>query len=288
MPDKAQPMNFKGLQGKESVMTSEYSVELEGLTKQFGGFTAADDVSFKVRSGECFALIGPNGAGKSTIIKMLTTLTQPTSGTARVAGHDVKKQAAAVRLNIGYIPQLLCADGALTAWENLLLSARLYRIHPSEHKKRIEDSLEALDLMDVAHQRVRNFSGGMIRRLEIAQSMLHRPGVIFMDEPTVGLDPAARNAVWKHVRRLRDEYKVTVILTTHYMAEVEELCDRLAILHHGKIVAEGTIAEVKSGFGPGGSLDQIFERLAQNDDEKTGKENYREIGRNRRSIAKRG
>jgi ABC-2 type transport system ATP-binding protein len=128
----------------------------------------------------------------------------------------------------------------------------------------------------------------MIRRLEIAQSMLHRPSVIFMDEPTVGLDPAARNAVWKHVRRLRDEYKVTVILTTHFMAEVEELCDRLAILHHGRIVAAGSIAEVKAGLGAQGSLDDIFERLAQNDDEKTGKENYREIGRNRRSIAKRG
>lgn len=270
-------------------MAHEYSVELEGLTKRFGGFTAVDNVSLKVRSGECFALIGPNGAGKSTIIKMLTSLTQPTSGAARVAGYDVKTQSSGVRLNIGYIPQLLCADGALTAWENLLLSARLYRIHPSEHKARIAESLEAMDLSDVAHQRVRSFSGGMIRRLEIAQSMLHRPSVIFMDEPTVGLDPAARNAVWKHVRRLRDEYRVTIILTTHYMAEVEELCDRLAILHHGRIVAEGTIAAVKAGLGPQGSLDEIFERLARNDDdEKTGKENYREIGRNRRSIAKRG
>ncbi|TAL27581.1 MAG: ATP-binding cassette domain-containing protein [Alphaproteobacteria bacterium] len=269
-------------------MANEYSVELEGLTKQFGGFTAVDNVSFKVKSGECFALIGPNGAGKSTIIKMLTSLTKPTAGTARVAGYDVKTQSAGVRLNIGYIPQMLCADGALTAWGNLLLSARLYRIPPSQHKERISEALDALDLADVAHQRVRNFSGGMIRRLEIAQSMLHRPGVIFMDEPTVGLDPAARNAVWKHVRRLRDEYKVTVILTTHYMAEVEELCDRLAILHHGKIVAAGTIAEVKGALSPQGSLDEIFERLAQNDDEKSGKENYREIGRNRRSIAKRG
>ena len=270
-------------------MSTQYSVELEGLTKAFGPFKAVDNVSFKVKAGECFALIGPNGAGKSTIIKMLTSLTQPTAGTARVAGFDVKTQSAGVRLNIGYIPQLLCADGALTAYENLLLSARLYRIHPSEHKSRIEESLDAMDLADVADQRVRNFSGGMIRRLEIAQSMLHRPSVIFMDEPTVGLDPAARNTVWKHVRRLRDEYKVTIMMTTHYMAEVEELCDRLAILHHGHIVAEGTIDEVKAGLGPQGSLDQIFERLAQNDDEeKTGKDNYRDIGRNRRSLAKRG
>jgi ABC-2 type transport system ATP-binding protein len=245
-------------------------------------------VSFRVKAGECFALIGPNGAGKSTIIKMLTSLTQPTSGAARVAGFDVKTQSAGVRLNIGYIPQLLCADGALTARENLLLSARLYRIHPSEHGARIAESLEAMDLSDVADQRVRTFSGGMIRRLEIAQSMLHRPRVIFMDEPTVGLDPAARNTVWNHVRRLRQEYKVTIMMTTHYMAEVEELCDRLAILHHGKIVAQGTVKEVKAGIGPEGTLDEVFERLARNDDEKTRKENYREIGRNRRSLARRG
>jgi ABC-2 type transport system ATP-binding protein len=269
-------------------MITEYSVELEGLTKRFGDFTAVNDVSFKVRAGESFALIGPNGAGKSTIIKMLTSLNQPTAGNARVAGYDVKTQSSEVRLNIGYIPQLLCADGALTAYENLLLSARLYRIPPKEHKDRIEESLVAMDLADVANNRVRTFSGGMIRRLEIAQSMLHRPKVIFMDEPTVGLDPAARNTVWKHVHRLREEYKVTIMMTTHYMAEVEELCSRLAILHHGKIVTTGSIAEVKKSFGSEG-LDDVFERLAQATAKgKTEKENYREIGRNRRSLAKRG
>ncbi len=269
-------------------MASEYSVELEGLTKRFGDFTAVDDVSFRVKSGESFALIGPNGAGKSTIIKMLTSLTQSTSGSARVAGFDIKTQSDGVRLNIGYIPQLLCADGALTAYENLLLSARLYRIPPKEHVSRIKESLHAMDLSDVADQRVRSFSGGMVRRLEIAQSMLHRPSVIFMDEPTVGLDPSARNTVWKHVRRLRDEYKVTIIMTTHYMAEVEELCSRLAILHHGKIVTIGSIADVKKSFGSE-ALDDVFERLAQATAQgKTAKENYREIGRNRRSIAKRG
>ena len=270
-------------------MTSAYSVQLEGLTKQFGAFTAVDNVSFTVAPGESFALIGPNGAGKSTIIKMLTTLTKPSSGKASVAGFDVGTESANVRRHIGYIPQLLSSDGALTAWENLLLSARLYAIPPSEHKARIEESLEAMDLADVAHQRVRNYSGGMIRRLEIAQSMLHRPAVIFMDEPTVGLDPAARNTVWKHVKRLREEYKVTIMMTTHYMAEVEELCSRLAVLHRGKIVTIGTIDEVKKGLGPEGTLDEVFERLARDDEaEKTGKENYRDISRNRRSLAKRG
>ncbi|MDF3022762.1 MAG: transporter related protein [Alphaproteobacteria bacterium] len=270
-------------------MNTPYAVEIDGITKAYGGFKAVDNVSLKVNAGESFALIGPNGAGKSSIIKMLTTLSQPTSGSAKVAGFDIATQSSQVRLNIGYIPQLLCADGALTAWENLLLSARLYRIHPSEHKDRISEVLEAMNLADVAHQRVRGFSGGMIRRLEIAQSMLHRPKVIFMDEPTVGLDPAARNTVWKHVRRLQEEYKVTIILTTHYMAEVEELCGRLAILHRGKIVGEGTPAAIKSDLGPKGTLDDIFERLARNDDEeKSGKENYRDIGRNRRSLAKRG
>lgn len=266
-----------------------FSVEIEGLTRQFGNFTAVDNVSLQVKAGESFALIGPNGAGKSTIIKMLTTLAKPTSGTARVAGFDIGTQSSDVRLNVGYIPQLLCADGALTAWENLLLSARLYRLPPKLHKERIEECLTAMDLADVAHQRVRTFSGGMIRRLEIAQSMLHRPSVIFMDEPTVGLDPAARNTVWKHVRRLRDEYKVTIVMTTHYMAEVEELCSRLAVLHHGRIEAVGTIPEVKQRLAPQGTLEDVFERLARNDDEeKTGKDNYRDIGRNRRSLAKRG
>ena len=145
-----------------------------------------------------------------------------------------------------------------------------------------------MDLWDNAHQRVQTYSGGMIRRLEIAQSMLHRPDVIFMDEPTVGLDPSARNTVWKHIQRLREDFKMTILLTTHYMAEVEELCGRLAVLHHGRIVAIGTASEVKEKFGPGVTLDEVFERLAQDDkDNETKKENYRDISRNRRSLAKR-
>ena len=270
------------------MMENSFSIEIEGLTKKFGDFTAVDDVSFTVSPGESFALIGPNGAGKSTIIKMLTTLTKPTAGKAQVAGYDIATQASDVRQHIGYIPQLLSSDGALTAWENMLLSARLYRIPYAEQKGRIEESLNAMDLWDVAHHRVQTYSGGMIRRLEIAQSMLHRPDVIFMDEPTVGLDPSARNTVWKHVQRLREEFKITIMLTTHYMDEVEELCSRLAILHRGHIVAMGTPAEVKSIFGADVTLDEVFERLAKDDNEdESKKENYREISRNRRSLAKR-
>jgi ABC-2 type transport system ATP-binding protein len=269
--------------------TTAPAVQIDGLTRAFGSFTAVDNVSFSVAPGECFALIGPNGAGKSTIIKMLTTLSKPTAGTARVAGFDIRQQSALVRRHIGYIPQLLSSDGALTAWENLQLSARLYRIPANEHDTRITDSLKALDLFDVADQRVMTFSGGMIRRLEIAQSMLHRPAVVFMDEPTVGLDPAARNTVWKHVKRLRDDYKITIMLTTHFMAEVEELCSRLAILHRGRIVSAGTTAEIKEKLCPGGTLDEVFERLALSDaEEEKGKENFRDISRNRRSLAKRG
>lgn len=264
------------------------AIKIENLTKKFGSFTAVDDVSFDVNTGESFALIGPNGAGKSTIIKMLTTLTKPTSGGALIAGYDMTTQAAEVRKHIGYIPQLLSSDGALTAWENMLLSARLYRIPAAEQKPRIEESLNAMDLWSVAHNRAQSFSGGMIRRLEIAQSMLHRPAVIFMDEPTVGLDPSARNTVWKHVQRLRDEYKITIMLTTHYMEEVEALCGRLAILHHGRIAAMGSIAEVKASFGENVTLNEVFEHLAEEDsDDETKKENYREINRNRRSLAKR-
>jgi ABC-2 type transport system ATP-binding protein len=272
----------------EKMTDKNLAIKIENLTKKFGTFTAVDDVSFAVNAGESFALIGPNGAGKSTIIKMLTTLTKPTAGGAQIAGYDMTTQAAEVRKHIGYIPQLLSSDGALTAWENMQLSARLYRIPAAEQKERIEESLNAMDLWSVAHNRAQSFSGGMIRRLEIAQSMLHRPAVIFMDEPTVGLDPSARNTVWKHVQRLRDEYKITIMLTTHYMEEVEALCGRLAILHHGRIAAMGSIAEVKASFGENVTLNEVFEHLAEEDsDDETKKENYREINRNRRSLAKR-
>lgn len=241
---------------------NQATLELVGLTRRFGAYTAVDDVNFAVAPGEIFGLIGANGAGKSTVIKMLTTLLPPSAGTARVAGFDIRRQPTDVRRHIGYVPQLLSADGALTAWENLLLSARLYNVPLSEVRTRIEHALGAMELMPFAHHLVQGFSGGMIRRLEIAQSMLHHPRVLFMDEPTVGLDPVARRTVLEHVRSLRERFGTTVLVTSHYMEEVEELCERIAVLSHGRLVAIGTPNELKTRIGPHATLDDVFAALA--------------------------
>ena len=182
------------------------AIETIGLTRAFGDHVAVSNVAFSVLPGEIFGLIGPNGAGKTTLVKMLTTMLAPTSGRARVAGFDVAAELRKVRAHIGYVPQLLSADGGLTAYENLLLSARLYLVPRRERETRIAAALREIGLGDAAHRLVQTFSGGMIRRLEIAQSMLHRPQVLFMDEPTVGLDPVARHGVWDLVRNLRERF----------------------------------------------------------------------------------
>ena len=264
----------------------EPTVYVENLSKTFGDFTAVDSVSFTVAPGEIFALIGPNGAGKSTIIKMLTTLLPPASGKARVAGYDIVTQATDVRRSIGYIPQLLSSDGALTGRENLLLSARLYAIPRAEQSGRIKEALEFMELDEEADDLVQSYSGGMIRRLEIAQSMLHQPSVIFMDEPTVGLDPVARKALWEHVQALRGKHRITIILTTHYMEEVEELADRMVLLNKGRIIATGTPSELKAAIGADATLDDVFSGLIDiTKDQQQG--GYREVRRNRGSIASR-
>lgn len=236
-------------------------IETFELTRCFGEFRAIDGVSLTVYGGEIFGLIGPNGAGKSTLIKMLTTLLPPSSGRALVDGFDVATEAPEIRRCIGYVPQLLSADGELTGYENLLLSARLYLIPRAERANKIAEALSMMGLDDVRNRLVRNYSGGMIRRLEIAQSTLHRPAIIFMDEPTVGLDPTGRRAVWDHVRRLRREIGTAIVVTTHYMDEADELCDRLAMLHGGKIQAIGTPAELKAKAGLNATLDDVFDKL---------------------------
>lgn len=240
--------------GGELVRTSQ-------LTRRFGAVTAVHDVSLAVHRGEIFGLIGPNGAGKSTLIKMLTTLLPPSSGQAMVAGFDVARQAQEVRRRIGYVPQLLSSDGELTGYENLLLSARLYLVPRAQRVERIEAALGMLGLSEVRNRRVREFSGGMIRRLEIAQSTLHRPRVLFLDEPTVGLDPAARRVVWNHIRELRRDLDAAVLLTTHHMDEAEELCDRVAVLHAGGLLVCGSPAELRSATGPQATLDDVFVTL---------------------------
>jgi ABC-2 type transport system ATP-binding protein len=233
-----------------------------------------------------FGLVGPNGAGKTTVIKMLTTLLASTSGGAWVAGYDVARQASQVRRTIGYVPQSLSADGSLTARENLLIFAKLYHIPRRDREALIRDALSFMGLADVADKMVREYSGGMIRRLEIAQSMLHRPKVLFLDEPTVGLDPIARRAVWEHIQRLRADYGTTILLTTHYMEEADELCNRVAIMHLGKVAAIGTPAELKASVGEGATLDDVFVHYSGYEIEVGG--NYREVSRTRHMARRLG
>jgi ABC-2 type transport system ATP-binding protein len=256
------------------------AVETIGLTRRFGTLIAVADVSLRILPGEIFGLIGPNGAGKSTLIKMLTTLLPPSEGTALVAGFDIRLAPAQVRRRIGYVPQLLSADGELTGYENLLLAARLYRLPPAERAARIAAALARMGLTEVGDRLVHTYSGGMIRRLEIAQSTLHRPEVVFMDEPTVGLDPVGRHAVWEHVRTLRGETGAAVVVTTHHMDEADSLCDRLAILRGGRIAAVGTPAALKAQIGPDATLDDVFAQLTGSATE-TG-ESYVSVRRERR------
>ncbi len=228
------------------------------LTRRFGDLVAVENVSLRVRPGEIFGLIGSNGAGKSTLIKMLTTLVSPSSGTAQIAGFDIIKQATQVRQSIGYVPQMLSADGALTGYENLLLSARLYVIPRRERKQRIAEMLAMMNLTRDADRLVQHYSGGMIRELEIAQSMLHRPRVLLMDEPTVDLDPLARRTVHERLRLLREKFAVSMFITTHDMSEAEELCEQIALMHKGRIVAIGAPAELKAQVGPRATLEEVF------------------------------
>lgn len=262
-------------------------LETHQLTRRYGRLTAVDQLTLSVEEGEIFGLLGPNGAGKTTTLKMLTTLLPPTSGEACIAGRDVVRQAGEVRRLIGYVPQLLSADGTLTAYENLDVFGKLYDIPGPERRKRIADALEFMGLADSAHKMVRDFSGGMIRRLEVAQSFLHHPRVLFLDEPTTGLDPTARRVVWEHVQRLRDDFGTTIILTTHLMEEADHLCQRLAIMHLGKMAAMGTPQELKAAIGgDGASLDDVFIHFAGGIVETGG--TYRETSRTRRTAHRLG
>jgi ABC-2 type transport system ATP-binding protein len=262
-------------------------LETAALTRQFGKLTAVDGLTIAVESGEAFGLLGPNGAGKTTLIKMLTTLLPPTSGAARVAGLDVVKAAARVRRLIGYVPQMISADGSLTGYENLLIFARLYDIPRRERASRLDEALRRVGLADAAGKLVRQYSGGMIRRLEIAQSMLHRPRLLFLDEPTVGLDPLARQAVWDHIEQLRADYGTTVFLTTHDMEEADRLCGRVAIMHRGRVVVCDTPAGLKASAGkPGATLGDAFIHYA-GDSLQSGS-SYRETARGRRTARRLG
>jgi ABC-2 type transport system ATP-binding protein len=240
---------------------SPFAVEVENLTKRFGDFCAVDRLNFKVNNGEIFGLLGPNGAGKSTLIRMMTTLVPPTSGTARVNGFDIVRNATAVRQSIGVIPQAMTSDLDLTALENMNIFAKLYGIPSEKRRRTTKELLRAVDLEQWADKPVKLFSGGMRRRLEIARGLVHEPKIFFLDEPTTGLDPVSRVAVWEMLEKLKRERALTILVTTHYMDEADKLCDRIAIIDNGKLAALDSPLKLKASIPGKNILEVSFSHL---------------------------
>ncbi|MGC2258711.1 MAG: ATP-binding cassette domain-containing protein [Candidatus Sulfotelmatobacter sp.] len=236
-----------------------YAIEVQHIVKKYGDFTAVDDVSFNVKEGEIFGLLGPNGAGKSTLIRMMTTLIPITSGKALIAGHDVSKEPDAARRTIGVIPQALTSDLDLTVEENLNIYAKLYDVPARERKRSIEELLGLVDLTKWRDAQTKTLSGGMRRRLEIARGLVHHPKIFFLDEPTTGLDPVSRVAVWEMLGNIKTQRRLTILITTHYMDEADRLCDRIAIVDHGKLVALDTPMALKASVPGSNVIEAQFE-----------------------------
>ena len=232
------------------------AIEVEHIVKKYGDFTAVDDVSFQVKEGEIFGLLGPNGAGKSTLIRMMTTLIPITAGKARIAGHNVAKEPNAARRAIGVIPQALTSDLDLTVDENLNIYAKLYDVPAKQRRAAIDELLELVDLTKWRDAQTKTLSGGMRRRLEIARGLVHSPHIFFLDEPTTGLDPVSRVAVWEMLTNIKAHRQLTILITTHYMDEADRLCDRVAIVDHGKLVALDTPAALKASV-PGSNVIEV-------------------------------
>lgn len=260
-------------------------VRAAGLTCRFGDFTAVDSLDLEVGEGEVFGLLGPNGAGKTTTIKMMNTLLPPSAGRVFVNGLDVTSEPAKVRKAIGYVPQLLSAEASITGYENLLIFGKLHDVPRKDLEARARQALRYMGLEDFGDKLVRTYSGGMVRRLEIAQSSLHHPKVLFLDEPTIGLDPVARRAVWEMVRDLQTDLGTTIFLTTHFMDEADALCDRIGIMHHGKLIALGSPDELKKRTSTD-NLDEAFIALTGNTLETNG--NVRDIQRDRNTARRLG
>lgn len=238
------------------------AVQTIDITKRFGELAAVDRINLTIDAGEIFGLIGPNGAGKTTLIRMLTTVLQPTEGTAKVAGSDIRRNPGEVRQKIGVVSQAMTLDVELTARENMELYAKYYDVPSTIRRPRIKELLEVVGLLERADFTVGSYSGGMKRRLELVRSLVHRPKVLFLDEPTTGLDPQARNAVWDYLRKIHDEEKLTIAITTHYLDEAEALCDRVAIVDYGKLMALGTPAELKRKVMGGDVIEAEFTSLS--------------------------
>jgi ABC-2 type transport system ATP-binding protein len=264
------------------------AVDARNLTYRYGSFTAVDDVTLLVRPGETMGLLGPNGAGKTTVVRMLTTLTPVQHGELRILGLDARDQTIDIRSNIGYVPQQLSIEPALTGQQNVAWFARLYGVPRAQRSERVNEALDAMELLDVADRPAGTYSGGMVRRLEVAQALVNRPSLLVLDEPTVGLDPIARDRVWTHVLNMQSQFGMTVLLTTHYMEEADALCDRVALMHHGTLRAVGTPARLKSTVSSCATLEDVFRHYTASDlsTQAEGSGLFREI-RSSRKVASR-
>jgi len=234
------------------------AIDVQNIVKTFGDFTAVKGISFSVDEGEIFGLLGPNGAGKSTLIRMMVTLLQPTSGTAVINGFDVVKQSDGVRQSIGVIPQAMTSDLELSVEENLIIFAKLYSVPRAKRERLITELLEAVELTQWRKAQVKNLSGGMRRRVEIARGLVHEPRIFFLDEPTTGLDPVSRVAVWEMLAKIKRERNLTILITTHYMDEADKLCDRIAIVDHGELKALDSPLTLKASIPGKNSLEVGF------------------------------
>src|SRR6201986_2207648 len=264
------------------------AVDCRHVTYRYGQFTAVDDLTLHVRPGETLGLLGPNGAGKTTLVRMITTLTPVQEGELRIFGLDSRRQTVDIRSNIGYVPQQLSIEPALTGRQNVEWFARLYGVPRAARADRAEQALAAMELHDVADRLAGTYSGGMVRRLEVAQALVNRPSLLVLDEPTVGLDPIAREGVWTQVQSMQSQFGMTVLLTTHYMEEADALCDRVALMHSGKLRAVGTPTKLKSTVSPCSPLEDVFRHYTASDLSEPSEESgsFREI-RSSRKVASR-
>jgi ABC-2 type transport system ATP-binding protein len=264
------------------------AVHCEHLTHRFGSFVAVDDLTLEIKQGEAFGLLGPNGAGKTTTIRVFNTLLPVQQGRVEVFGMDVRKHPMDVRYNLGYLPQQLSIEAALTGRQNVMWFARLYDVPRRERPARVEEALAAMDLLDVADRPAGTYSGGMVRRLELAQALVNRPSLLILDEPTVGLDPIARDSVWERVRDMQETYGMTVLATTHYMEEADALCDRVALMQHGRLRAVDSPTALKSALGPQATLEDVFRYYAGADLNSSEGGSFRDVRRNRTTVRRLG
>jgi len=241
------------------------AISISHVSYRFGEHRAVDDLSLDIHPGEIFGLLGPNGAGKTTTIRLVNTLLPLQDGDVHVYGHDLRHEAMAVRRRLGYVPQQLSIESALTGRENVMWFARLFDVPRAERAERVDEVLAMVDLTDSAGRLASTYSGGMVRRLELAQALVNRPAVLVLDEPTVGLDPVARDSVWDRVSEMRERYGTTVLLTTHYMEEADALCDRVALMHLGRLRAVGRPDDLKAALGEGASLEDVFRAFTGGD-----------------------